>query len=99
MLTDLDGSIEEITVTLKNGIMPHDIEDVELYDIPYKIEGTDTDDIPYEPDMRPEDMLPPGVAERMAYTNLILEERELGVIDDAEAGRLLAEHLPGLTNR
>ncbi|TPF92475.1 hypothetical protein BW14_08615 [Bifidobacterium sp. UTBIF-68] len=84
---DLNDEGETIVVSYPDGTMPEGISDLELFDVPCSID--------YDPTVKPGDLVPPEVRERMSRTNLILEEYGAGVLDEREAGEALFDHLFG----
>lgn len=84
-MADLNGEGQTIVVSYPDGTMPKEISDLELIEVPFSID--------YDPNAKPDAMISPEVHERMAKTNLILEEYEAGVLDEQEAGEALFNHL------
>ena len=86
-IPDLNGGGEQIVVSYSDGTMPEGIGDLEIIEMPAAIACDASAEGAF--------VIPPDARERMAKTNLILEEYEMGVLDEEEAGDMLFEHLFG----
>lgn len=85
-ISELDGSESTDTVvSYPDGTMPDDIGDLEIFNVSMQIsdgaEGT------YH--------MPIEIQESLGKTRLILDEYEMGVLDEKEAGDALFDHLFG----
>lgn len=75
----------EVVVSYPDGTMPPGISDLELFNVPISI-GTSTDGTNH---------IPPELEESFGKTRLILDEYEMGVLDEKEASKALYDHLFG----
>ena len=85
-ISELDGTgITEIVASYPDGTMPDDISDLELLNV--SIQDSDGAEGTYR--------MPIEIQESLGKTRLILDEYEMGVLDEKEAGDALFDHLFG----
>lgn len=85
-ISELDGSEStDIVVSYPDGTMPDAIGDLEIFNVSMQI--SDGAEDAYH--------MPIEIQESLGKTRLILDEYEMGVLDEKEAGDALFDHLFG----
>lgn len=83
----LNGEGKTYVVSYSGGTVPEDIENLELLEVPFSSD-CDSSSVLLK-------TISTEAKERMAKTNLILDEYKAGALDEYEAGAALFKHLFG----